>query len=99
MKKYNSQINFSGNQILVFSTAWCPDCVMLNMYIDQVVAENPEWEFIYIDSDIEPDLAREYGILGIPSFVALKDGERVSDLISKQAKPKQLINEWIGSIK
>lgn len=98
MKTYNQDIVFTGNQILVFSTEWCPDCVMLKMYIDQVVAENPTWEFIYIDSDIHMELARQYNILGIPSFVALKDGVEVSNLISKQAKPKELINEWIGSI-
>ncbi len=99
MQKYSKETKFSGRQILVFSTTWCPDCIMLNMYIDQVISDNPEWEFIYIDSDQEPKLAQEFGILGIPSFVALVDGKRVSDLISKQAKPKQLINEWIGSVK
>ncbi len=99
MKDYNQQIKFSGDQILVFSTSWCPDCIMLNMYIDQVIDENKDWEFIYIDSDQHPTLASEYGILGIPSFVALSDGEQVGSLISKQAKPKELINEWIRGIK
>lgn len=98
MKTYNGDIQFSGDQILVFSTEWCPDCIMLKMYIDQVVAENPSWEFIYIDSDLHPQLAASYDILGIPSFVALREGVVVSSLISKQAKPKELINEWIESI-
>lgn len=99
MKEYNHEIKFTGNQILVFSTSWCPDCIMLNMYIDQVIDENKDWEFIYIDSDQHPTLASEYGILGIPSFVGLRDGEQVDSLISKQAKPKELINEWIRGIK
>lgn len=98
MKIYEQNIKFTGNQILVFSTEWCPDCIMLKMYIDQVVAENGDWEFIYIDSDIHPELASNFNILGIPSFIALKDGETVSSLISKQAKPKEMINEWISGI-
>lgn len=98
MKIYNQEIELTGNQILVFSTEWCPDCIMLKMYIDQVVADNPNWEFIYIDSDVHSELAQAYNILGIPSFVALQDGQVASALISKQAKPKELINEWIGSI-
>lgn len=98
MKTYNQEIELTGNQILVFSTEWCPDCIMLKMYIDQVVADNPNWEFIYIDSDVHSELAQAYNILGIPSFVALQDGQVASTLISKQAKPKELINEWIGSI-
>lgn len=99
MKTYNPQQTFNGNQILVFSTEWCPDCIMLKMYIDQVVNENPDWEFIYIDSDLHPELANQYQILGIPSFVALKNGVEVSNLISKQAKPKELINQWIEGVK
>lgn len=98
MITYKNNIELSGKQILVFSTEWCPDCIMLKMYIDQVISENPTWEFIYIDSDIEPEVAKEYGILGIPSFVALIDGQKVSSLISKEAKPKALINDWINSI-
>lgn len=98
MKTYNQDIKLKGDQILVFSTEWCPDCIMLKMYINQVVAENPNWEFVYIDSDEHSELAQEYGILGIPSFVALRNGQVASSLISKQAKPKELINEWIESI-
>lgn len=98
MINYEKGMKFSARQILVFSTEWCPDCIMLKMYIDQVINENPTWEFVYIDSDIEPEVAKDYGILGIPSFVALIDGEKVSSLISKEAKPKSLINEWINSI-
>lgn len=98
MIDYQTDMQFTGKQILVFSTDWCPDCIMLNMYIDQVISENPDWEFIYINSDIHPQLASDYNILGIPSFVALVDSQVASTLISKQAKPKELINEWIVSI-
>ncbi|WOO87293.1 thioredoxin family protein [Mollicutes bacterium LVI A0039] len=98
MITYNENIEFTGKQILLFSTEWCPDCIMLKMYIDQVVSDNPEWEFIFIDSDLHPSITADYGILGIPSFVALNNGEEVSNLISKQAKPKELINDWIAGI-
>lgn len=98
MINYSQETEFTGNQILVFSTEWCPDCIMLKMYIDQVVNENTNWQFIYIDSDQFPKLAEQHNILGIPSFVALKDGVQIAELISKQAKPKELINEWIRGI-
>lgn len=87
-----------GRVILVFSTEWCPDCMVLKQYIDQVVAENVNWQFVYIDSDEHPNLAEEYGILGIPSFVALIDGKQVSSFISKASKSKQEINGWIAVI-
>lgn len=99
MKRYENGMDFTGKQILVFSTEWCSDCIMLKMYIDQVIDENKEWEFIYIDSDEFPTITSEFGILGIPSFIALSDGVQVDSLISKNAKPKDLINQWIENIK
>ncbi len=99
MITYEPTIDYQqGKVILLFSTEWCPDCIMLKAYINQVVEENRNWNFIFVDSDEYPQLASEYQILGIPSFVALSDGEVVATLISKQAKPKQLINDWISSI-
>lgn len=98
MKKIEQVKIDEGHVILVFSTEWCPDCIVLKQYIDQVVAENENWQFVYIDSDQHPKLAEEYEILGIPSFVALIDGKRVSSFISKASKSKQEINEWIAAI-
>jgi len=40
-----------GNAMLVFSTTWCPDCHFLKTFIDDLVAQNPEWTFYYIDRD------------------------------------------------
>lgn len=98
MINYNNEIELKGKQILLFSTEWCGDCIVLKMYIDEVVAENSAWEFIYIDSDVHPDLAASYNVLGIPSFVALNDGSVVDTLINKDPKPKQMINDWISNI-
>ncbi len=98
MKTYEIDMQFSGKQILLFSTEWCGDCIALKMYIDQVVEENKDWEFIFIDSDLHPDVAAQFSILGIPSFVALKNNEIVDTLINKDPKPKELINSWISNI-
>lgn len=98
MKAYSSDVKLEGKQILVFSTEWCPDCIVLKMYIEQVVADNEQWDFVYVDSDLHPELASDYKILGIPSFIALQDGQQIGSLISKQSKPKELINKWIDSL-
>lgn len=87
-----------NKKILLFSTEWCGDCITLRMYIDEVIEENKNWEFIYVDSEKNMELAKHFNILGIPSFVALEDGIKVGELISKDPKPKSLINNWIKSI-
>ncbi len=101
MKSYNEvaqdELN-QGKKILVFSGEWCVDCVVLKSYIDQVVEENPDWEFILVDTDTNQDVAQQNEIFGIPSFVAYDNGKRIGDLISKDAKPKSLINSWIKTL-
>lgn len=98
MGKINRDSLNTGKKILVFTTDWCGDCIVLKGYIDEVIAENPEWDFVTINPDNDMEIAEEFKVMGIPSFVALDNGERVSDLISKDAKPKSLINNWIKTI-
>lgn len=98
MKEYTKNDTYSGKQILIFTADWCPDCIMLKNYLNEIIAENKDWEFIYIDTELYPDVAAEFGIMGIPSFVALNDSIRVDALISKEGKPKELINAWIEGI-
>ena len=44
------------HSIVVFSTTWCPDCHFLKTFINEVVDENPDWKFFYIDRDNMIDL-------------------------------------------
>ncbi len=89
----------TGKLIVVFSTDWCPDCVQLKQYIDLIVQKYKEdWQFIYVDSDKHIELAKHYNVFGIPSFVALNDGVKLSDFISKSAKSYEMICQWIESI-
>ncbi len=99
MLKYDECMEIdNGKIILLFSTDWCGDCIALKNYIDEVVKENPNWKFILVDSDEHNDMAIKYNIFGIPSFVGLIDGNVVGDLISKESKPKSLINSWIKTL-
>ena len=40
-----------GHAMMVFSTTWCPDCHFLKTFIDDLVKDNAEWTFYYIDRD------------------------------------------------
>ncbi len=96
---YEEGMDFNkGKVILLFSTEWCGDCIALKNYIDEVVKENSDWKFILVDTDEFSDMATKYSIFGIPSFVGLIDGEVVGELISKESKPKSLINSWIKTL-
>lgn len=87
-----------GKHIICFSTPTCIDCITLDNYIQNVINTNPEWQFTFLNRDEYLDLARKYNVYGIPSFLAFENGEKISELISSDAKPESLINNWIKTI-
>lgn len=65
-----------GKTILVdFFATWCGPCKMLAPVLEQVAPDYPEVEFVKIDVDNDPDLARRYGVNVIPTLFVIKNGE------------------------
>ena len=87
-----------GQSMMFFSTTWCPDCHFLKTFIDELVAENPDWKFYYIDRDQMVDLCIDLEIMGIPSFIAYKEGKEVARLVNKLRKTKNEIQAFIDAI-
>lgn len=97
LEEYNAAIQ--GHSILVFSTTWCPDCHFLKTYIDDLVAENKDWKFYYIDRDEMVDLCIDLDILGIPSFIAYDNGKELSRFVSKLRKTQEEVQSFIDKMK
>lgn len=67
-----------GVTLVDFWAGWCGPCKMLAPTIDQL-AESYEGKatIAKIDVDAEPNLARRFGVMSIPTVVILKDGAEV----------------------
>lgn len=71
-----------GEYLLVFKTAWCPDCKMMqpiytNAY-NQLLVEFPTLQLIEIDAEefnVFRDEKSDLPVLKVPSFFAVRDGE------------------------
>lgn len=96
LKSYHDAI--LKRSILVFSTTWCPDCHFLKTFIHELVDDNPEWSFYYIDRDEMVDLCIELEIMGIPSFIAYDQGVELSRFVNKLRKTKEEIQKFIDDI-
>ena len=68
-------------EILVFTARWCGICKSVLPKIREIAKAKPHILFKYIDVDDDPAAAKEYGITGVPTFVALQGGEEVDRLI------------------
>ena len=63
-----------------------------------LVKDNAEWTFYYIDRDEMIDLCIDLEIMGIPSFIAYKDGKEVARLVNKLRKTQADVQAFIDSI-
>ncbi len=61
--------------VVDFYADWCGPCRMLAPVIDDLSEEFAgEAQFVKINVDDNPDLAREYSIMNIPCVMVFKDG-------------------------
>ena len=81
--------------VVDFFATWCGPCKMLAPILSDVEKEVSDVAFIRVDVDQEPDLARRFGIMSIPTLVFLKNGEEAFRTVGVQRKPELLakINE------
>ncbi len=87
---FKEEVENSLVPVLVdFSATWCGPCKMVAPVFDQFATENQgKVKAFKIDIDESPGLATQFGIRGVPTFIALKDGKefaRQSGGISKAA--------------
>jgi len=79
--------------LLDFWAEWCGPCRMLAPVVDQIAEETAGVKVGKINVDQEPELARRFGVMSIPTLVVMKDGKEVNKsvgLIPKAAVLKLL---------
>ena len=65
-------------QLLHFTASWCQPCKNMEPLIQKLVSENLDIDYDKIDVSDEFDPAVEYGVKGVPTFIALKDGKEIA---------------------
>ena len=67
-----------GVTLVDFWANWCGPCKMLAPTIDQL-ADSYDGKAVIakVDVDAEPNLARRFGVMSIPTVIILKDGIEV----------------------
>ncbi|WP_113926812.1 thioredoxin family protein [Bacillus sp. P14.5] len=91
----------SGSQpiIVKFFADWCPDCTRLNMFIDEIIEENSQYKWYELNKDELPEIADRYDVMGIPSLLIFKDGEKTAHLHSANAKTPDQVREFLQNNK
>jgi len=79
--------------LLDFWAEWCGPCRMLAPVLDQIAAERTDIKVGKVNVDNEPELARQFGVMSIPTLVVMKNGEAVAQSVGVQ--PKEAIIRMI----
>jgi thioredoxin 1 len=82
-----------GFSILQFHATWCGPCKMLKVELDKMVAENETINVLRYDIDEDIDLARSFGIKGVPALFILKEDQVIGP--KSGFFPKSHIEEWV----
>ena len=70
-----------------FWASWCRPCRMLSPLVDEIAGEMEDTIKVgKINVDEEPDLAKQYGVMSIPTLLLFKDGKVAATSIG--VKPK-----------
>lgn len=80
-----------------FYADWCGPCKMMIPVLDELSAEKAGELTIYkINVDENPDIARRYQVMSIPTMILFKDGQSVKTVMGAMTKKdlwKQLEGE------
>ena len=79
--------------LLEFWAKWCTSCRDMYSILDEVANERTDVLIGKVNVDYEPDLARKYGIVSIPTLVVIKDGKVAKKISGYQSKEDIL--DWI----
>jgi thioredoxin 1 len=72
-----------------FWAEWCGPCHRLAPVLDELATEyEGRVRIVKLDVDANPETARKYGILSMPTLSVFRGGEVVSQIIGAQPKSK-----------
>ena len=81
--------------LLDFWASWCGPCRMLSPVVDQVAEERTDVKVGKVNVDEQPELARQFGIMSIPTLIVFRDGKLVQQSIG--VIPKTAIENLLDS--
>ena len=91
---YHSEVLDSEKKVLLdFWAPWCGPCRMVVPIVEEIAEERPDIKVGKINVDEEPELARQFGIVSIPTLVVMENG-RITEQ-ARGARPKKAILDML----
>lgn len=85
----NEVMDSDKTVLLDFWASWCGPCRMVAPVVEEIAKEHPDIKVGKVNVDEQPELARQFNIMSIPTLVVMKNGKIVNQAAG--ARPKQQI--------
>ena len=79
--------------ILYFTADWCSPCKQTKPIVEELNREQIMAKFFIIDVDSEIEMAKDFEVRSVPTFVVIKDNKEVHRVTG--AKTRQQLEELI----
>jgi thioredoxin 1 len=89
--EWATEVLESDTPVLVdFWAEWCGPCRMVGPIVNEIADENGEkLKVLKLNVDENPNTAREYGVMSIPTLLVFKGGQPEKRIVG--AKPKSAL--------
>ena len=92
-EEFNEKIK-EGNVLIDCYADWCGPCRMLGPILEEVSNEVESYNFYKLNVDDAEDIARQFGIMSIPTMLLFENGELKQKLVGLMSKEevKKVLN-------
>ncbi len=94
-EQFQTLITQDQEVLIKFFADWCPDCTRMNMFIGDIMESYSSYEWYEINKDEFTEIAEKYQVMGIPSILIFKNGEKLGHLHSANAKTPDQVTEFL----
>jgi thioredoxin 1 len=95
---WDQEVLKSTTLVLVdFWAVWCGPCRMVAPIVDEISKEYAgKLKVLKLNTDENPDIAGKYKIMGIPTLMFFKNGERIDQVVG--AVPKAQLKSKVDAL-